>query len=82
MLKRKRAIGHPVAHDGFHSRLTECTARLFVGKYVAHRRHLRGEVGQILVRIVDDAEPLVQDTQAVHCVARRLLHRLPDAMGY
>ena len=33
------------------------------------------------MRIVDDAEPLMQLAQRVHRVARGLLHRLADAMG-
>ena len=32
--------------------------------------------------VVDDAEPLVQHAQAIHGVARGLLHRLADAVGY
>ena len=55
---------------------------LLVGEHVAQRRHLRGEFGEVLVRIVDDAEPLMQHPQAVHGVAGGLLHRLADAMGH
>ena len=77
-----RALRHAVLDDRFHPRLTERAARLLVGEHVAQRRHLRGEVGEILVRIVDDAEPLMQHAQQVHGVARGLLHRLADAMGH
>ena len=34
------------------------------------------------MRIVDDAEPLVQHAQAVHGVARGRFHRLADAVGH
>jgi len=62
--------------------LTERAARLLVGKHVAQRGHLRGEIGEVLVGVVDDAEPLVQHAQGIHGVARGLFHRLADAMGH
>ena len=34
------------------------------------------------MRVVDDAEPLVQHAQAVHGVARGRFHRLADAVGH
>ena len=37
---------------------------LLVGEHVAQGRDLRGEVGEVLVRVVDDAEPLMQLAQS------------------
>ena len=34
------------------------------------------------MRVVDDAEPLMQHAQAVHGVARGRFHRLADAVGH
>ena len=81
MLKRVRALRHPVLDDGFHPRLPERAARLLVGEHIAQRRDLRSQIGEVLVRIIDNAEPLVQHPQTVHGVAGGLLHRLADAMG-
>ena len=54
------ALRHAVLHDRFHPRLAESAARLLVGEHVAERGHLRRQVGEVFMRIVDDAEPLVQ----------------------
>ena len=74
-------LRHAVLDDRFHPRLAERAARLLVGEHVAQRRHLGGKVGEVLVRIVDDAEPLMQHAKGIHGVARGLFHRLADAMG-
>ena len=76
------ALRHAVLDDRFHPRLAERAARLLVGEHVAQRRHLRRQIGEVLVCIVDDAEPLVQHAQRVHGAARGLLHRLADAVGH
>ena len=81
VLEFVRTLGHAVLDDRLHARLAERAARLLVGEHVAQRRHLRGQVGEVFVRIVDDAEPLMQHPQAVHRVARGRFHRLADAMG-
>ena len=74
------ALRHAVLHDRFHPRLAERAARLLVGEHVAQGRHLRGQVGEVLVRVVDDAEPLMQHAQTVHGVPRGRFHRLADAV--
>ena len=77
-----RTLRHAVLHDRFHPRLAERAARLLVGEHVAQRGHLGSKVGEVLVRIVDDAEPLMEHAQAIHGVARSLFHRLADPMGH
>ncbi len=76
------ALRHAVLHDRFHPRLAERAARLLVGEHVAQGRHLRGQVGEVLVRVVDDAEPFMQHAQAVHGVARGRFHRLADPVRH
>ena len=46
------------------------------------RGDLRGQIGEILVRVVDDAEPLMQHAQAVHGVAGGGFHRLADPVRH
>jgi hypothetical protein len=75
------SLRHAVLDDRLHPRLAEGAARLLVGEHVAQGRHLRGQVGEVLVGVVDDAEPLVQHAQTVHGVARGLFHRLADTVA-
>ena len=63
MLEFVRALRQAVLDDRFHARLAERAACLLVGEHVAQRRDLRGELGEVLVRVVDHAEPLVQQAQ-------------------
>ena len=63
-LEFEGALRHAVLDDRLHPRLAEGAARLLVGEHVAQGRDLRGQVGEVLVRAVDDAEPLVQLAQA------------------
>ncbi len=58
VLKRIGAFRQTVLHDGFHPPLPERAARLFVGEHALQRRHLAGEVGDILLRPVDHRKPL------------------------
>ncbi|MFK4489895.1 hypothetical protein ABIA45_004973 [Bradyrhizobium sp. USDA 336] len=76
------ALGQTVLDDRLHPRLAEGAARLLVGEHVAQSGHLRGEVGEVLVRVVDDAEPFMQRAQALHGVAGRMFHGLADPMRH
>ena len=49
-LERERAGRQPVGDDRLHPPLTEGAARLLVGENVGERRHLAGQVGDVLLR--------------------------------
>ena len=65
VLEFVKALGQAILHDRLHAGLAERAARLLVGEHVAQRGHVRREIGQVLLRIVDHGEPLVQGLQAV-----------------
>ena len=46
------------------------------------RGDLRGEIGDVLLRAVDDREPLVQLLQVLDRVLGRALHRLAEAVRH
>ena len=70
-LESEGALGQRVAHDGFHAALAEGAARLLVGQHVLQGEHLAGEVGEVLLRGVDDGEALVQLGEMVDRVPGR-----------
>jgi hypothetical protein len=45
--------------------LAERAALLFVGQYALQRGHLRSQIGDVSLRVVDDREPLVEFLQAL-----------------
>ena len=59
------ALGQAVLDDRLHPRLAESAARLLVGEHVAQRGHLCRQIGDVLLRAVDDGEPLMQALQPV-----------------
>ena len=72
------ALGQAVLDDRFHARLTEGAAHLLVGEHVAQRGDLLRQVGDVLLRAVDDREPLVQLLQALDRLLGGVRHRLAD----
>ena len=75
------AFREPVLDDHFHAALAEGAALLLVGEHARERRHLRGQVGDVLLRAVDDGEALVELRQIVGGLFRRRLHRLAEPVG-
>ena len=75
------ALRQPVLDDRLHARLAEGAARLLVGEHLAQRGDLGGEVGEILLRGVDDREPLVELVQALHGLLGGGRHRLVEPAG-
>ena len=62
-LEPEGGVRQPVADDRLHPPLAESAARLLVGEHVAQAHHLRGELGDVALRRVDDRQPLVQGLQ-------------------
>ena len=70
-----------ILNDHLHPRLPEGAARLLVGKHALQARHLGGEVGDVLLRVVDQREPRVQLLQMLGGVLGRRAHRVAQPGG-
>ena len=82
VLELVAALGQPVLDDRLHAALAEGAARLLVAEHGAERSHLRGEIGDVLLRAVDDREPLVQLMQVLDRVLGGALHRLAEPVRH
>ena len=80
MLECVAILRQAVANDDFHAALAERAALLLVGQHRLQRSDLRGEFGDVLLRAVDDREPLIELLQVLGGVLRRLLQRIPEAV--
>jgi hypothetical protein len=60
---------------------TIASARLLVGQHALQRGDLRGQLGDVLLRVIDDGEPLVELLQVVGRVLGRGLHRRAEMLG-
>ena len=72
------ALGQAVLNDDFHARLAEGAARLLVGEHALQRGHLGGELGDVLLRVVDHREPLVELLQVLGRVQLGLFQRIAE----
>ena len=73
-------LGQAVLDDGFHAPLAERAARLLVGEHALQGRHLTGEIGDVLLRAVDDREALGELLQILGCALLGLLERIAQPM--
>ena len=80
-LKFIAILRQTVLNNHLHPRLPEGAARLLVGKHALQARHLGGEVGDVLLRVVDEREPRVQLLQMLGGVLGRRAHRVAQPGG-
>lgn len=74
----RQAIGN----DGFHACLTESAARLLVGENRLQLDNLPGQRLDIVLRGIDDRQPLLQFGQVFMGRLRLFRHGLADAAGH
>ena len=72
----------PVLDDELHARLAESAALLFVGEHVLQRGHLRRQIGDVSLRVVDDCEPLVELLQVLNRMLARRGHGLIEMVRH
>jgi len=75
-------LRQPVLDDGLHLALAEGAARLLVAEHLLQGRDLRGEVGNVLLRAVDDGEARVQLLQMLGGMLGGRLHRLTEVLRH
>ena len=81
-MKFVTALRQAVLDYDFHARLAERAALLLVGQHALQRRDLGGEIGDVLLRGVDDGKPLVQLLQMLRRVRRGLLQRIAEPVRH
>src|SRR5205085_8493852 len=77
-LELEGAAGQAVADDRLHAALAVGAAGLLVREDLLQPDDLAGELGQVLLRRVDDREALVQLREVLVLVAGRALEALAD----
>ncbi len=82
VLKFIGALRQHVGDDRFQLALAEGAARLLVGEHVLQRSHLRGQIGDVLLRAVDHRQPRMQLLQVIGGVLGRGLHRLAEVLRH
>jgi hypothetical protein len=80
VLEGERALGQRVGDDHLHAALAEGAARLLVGEHGPERRHLRGQLGDVLLRAVDHRQPFVEFLQVGAGVLAGRRHRLVEVV--
>ena len=81
-LERVGALGQAVLDDGFHAQLAEGAPRLLVGEDLLQAHHVVGKIGQVLLRGVDDGEPLVELGDQFMGLARGLVEVGADPLRH
>ena len=76
------ALGQSVLDDCLHPCLTESPARLLVGKNVLEFDHLAGQLGDVVLRGIDDSQPLLQFREVFLGRLGRFGDRLADTAGH
>ena len=71
-----------ILNDELHASLAEGAALLFVGENALQRGHLRSEVGDVPLRVVDDHQPLIELLQALDGVLPARGHGLVEMMRH
>ena len=76
------SLRQPVGDDRLHSPLAEGAARLLVGEHVLQRAHLRRQLGDVLLRAVDNGQPRMQLSAGVRWCAWSSFHRLAEVLRH
>ncbi len=76
------ALGQAVAHDQFHAALAEGAALLLVGKHALQRGDLGRQRRDVLLRAVDDGEPLVELLQVFRRAQLGLFERIAEPVRH
>ena len=81
-LERIGALRQPILNDRLHAHLAERAARLLIGEDLLQAHHVARELGQVLLRGVDDRQSFVELRDRLVRLARRLVEIGADLMGH
>src|SRR5262249_51842557 len=76
------ALGQAILYYDLEAARAERAALLLVGQHALQRGHLGRQIGDVLLRMVDDREPLVELLQAFDRLLSARAHGLVEVVGY